>query len=223
MQNELTEKMSDQTSKLIEVAKSTRDIAYNNGLQADITNTRQLVDAMQKRQDTANVHMNEVTRQNEAMNADLKQIGPAIAKVVKAQNHNSEILNKALINGFHIHTNEVTESVANEFKKLTGFTINEFLQNEIIKQININVYEAKKAKLSAIQAAQVTEEVLHKIALLIQRFISFISVLVFELGLIIACAIMLPGWWKLIGLIVTISASAILNYYLKRRMDINGL
>lgn len=34
---------------------------------------------------------------------------------------------------------------------------------------------------------------------------------------------MLPGWWKLIGLIVTISASAILNYYLKRRMDINGL
>lgn len=89
MQNELTEKMSDQTSKLIEVAKSTRDIAYNNGLQADITNTRQLVDAMQKRQDTANVHMNEVTRQNEAMNADLKQIGPAIAKVVKAQNHKS--------------------------------------------------------------------------------------------------------------------------------------
>ena len=97
------------------------------------------------------------------------------------------------------------------------------MQNEIIKQINVNVYEAKKAKLSVIQAAQVTEEVLNKIALLIQRFISFVSVLVFELGLIIARAIMLPGWWKLIGLIVTTSASAILNYYLKRRMDTNGL
>lgn len=128
-----------------------------------------------------------------------------------------------MINGFHIHTNEVTESVANEFKKFTGLTINEFLQNEIIKQININVYEAKKAKLSAIQAEQVAEEVLHKIALLIQRFISFVSVLILELGLIIASVIMLPGWWKLIGLIVTISVSAILNYYLKRRMDTNEL
>lgn len=38
----------------------------------------------------SNVHMDEVTRQNEAMNADLKQIGPAIDKAVQAQNNNSK-------------------------------------------------------------------------------------------------------------------------------------
>ena len=105
--------MSNQTSKLVDVAKSTRDIAYNNGLQADITQTRQQVDALQKRQDMSNIHMDEVTRQNEAMNADLKQIGPAISKVVDAQNKNSEILSRALAHGFHVKTDKVTIGVSN--------------------------------------------------------------------------------------------------------------
>src|SRR5699024_1736268 len=56
VRNEITAKMSNQTSKLVDVAKSTRDIAYNNGLQADITQTRQQVDALQKRQDMSNIH-----------------------------------------------------------------------------------------------------------------------------------------------------------------------
>ena len=59
--------MRDQTSKMIEVAKDTRDIAYNQGVSADVAGVRQQVDALQKRQDTSNIHMNEVTRQNEAM------------------------------------------------------------------------------------------------------------------------------------------------------------
>lgn len=223
MQNELTEKMSDQTSKVIEITKSTHDIAYNKGLQADITNTRQIVDALQKRQDTANVHMDEVTRQNEAMNADLKQIGPAIAKVVKAQNNNSDILNRALVHGFFVHTTDVTKSVVKEFKELTGFTINEFLQNEIIKQINANVYEAKQAKISAIKEAQVAEEALKKETLLIQMFTLLMSVLVFELGVIITIGIVLPGWWKLIGLVIAVGIFAILNHYLKGKEDIDGI
>lgn len=210
--------MSDQTSRLIDVAKSTRDIAYNNGLQADITGTRQQVDALQKRQDISNVHMNEVTRQNEAMNADLKQIGPAIDKAVKAQNKNSDILNRALIKGFYVHTSAVTISVINEFKKLTGHTIDEFLRNQIVKGMNDNIYAAKQAKLTAIQAAQTAEEALLKMKTLINWFTNLMMVLVIELGIIIGVTLVLPSWWKLLGLTGTVIISAVVNHYLKKVM-----
>lgn len=208
--------MSNQTSRLIDVAKSTRDIAYNNGLQADITGTRQQVDALQKRQDISNIHMDEVTRQNEALNADLKQIGPAIEKVVKAQNKNSNVLSRALAHGFYVHTDAVTNSVASEFKKFTGFTIGEFLKNEIINQISDSVYEAKKAKLSAIQAAQAAEEAVQKMATLVYWFARLMMVLVAELGVIIGVALLLPGWWKLAGLVVTVIISVTIDYHFSK-------
>ncbi len=110
-----------------------------------------------------------------------------------------------------------------EFKELTGFTINEFLQNEIIKQINANVYEAKQAKISAIKEAQVAEEALKRVTLLIQMFTLLMSVLVFELGVIITIGIVLPGWWKLIGLVIAVGIFAILNHYLKGKEDIDGI
>lgn len=124
---------------------------------------------------------------------------------------------------FFVHTTDVTKSVVKEFKELTGFTINEFLQNEIIKQINANVYEAKQAKISAIKEAQVAEEALKKETLLIQMFTLLMSVLVFELGVIITIGIVLPGWWKLIGLVIAVGIFAILNHYLKGKEDIDGI
>lgn len=209
--------MSDQTSKLIDVAKSTRDIAYNNGLQADITGTKQQVEALQKRQDISNVHMDEVTRQNEAMNADLKQIGPAIEKVVNAQNNNSKILNRALTNGFFVHTEAITTSVAAEFSKLTGYTIDEFFENKIISKMNSYIFEAKKAKLTAIEASQTAVEAIQQISSLVQVFINLMTILVLEFGIIVGITIVLPSWWKLGGLIVAVYGSIKLNGYLKAR------
>lgn len=214
--------MLDQTDKLIEVAKSTRDIAYNNGLKADIAGTKQQVDALQKRQDMSNVHMNEVTRQNEAMNADLKQIGPAIDKAVQAQNNNSKILNRALTNGFHIHTSAVTRAVINEFKELTGYTIDQFLQNKIIKGMNETIDEAKIAKVVAVQSANSAKEAMEQVAALINWFSNLMMILVVELGVIIGTTLILSGWWKLVGLIITVVGSVLFNLYLKGGND-NGI
>ena len=89
--------------------------------------------------------MNEVTRQNEAMNADLKQVGPAMMKITDAVNNNSNVLNEVLNRGFHIHTTEVTQSVADEFAKITGVTIQEFVHNEVVKSLNNYVHQPGKA------------------------------------------------------------------------------
>lgn len=207
---------------MIEVVVNIRKVAYSDGIKDDITSTRQQVDALQKRQDTANIHMDEVTRQNEAMNADLKQMGPVINNAIKAQNKNSRILLRALTDGLVIKTDRVTSSVIQEFQKLTGVTIDQFLKNEIIAGINSNVYQAGKDADKATQASQQAQNVLKKFTSLIQTALSLMTVLVVEFAVIVVAAVVVPGWWKLLGLLITTGGAVLINYHLKGEVE-NGV
>lgn len=199
--------MRDQTSKMLNVAKSTRDIAYNQGVQDDVAGVRQQVDALQKRQDMSNIHMSEVTRQNEAMNADLKQIGPAMMKVTQSQNRNSDILT----NGFQIHTEQVTKSVAGEFAAITGFTIEQFIHNEVVKTLNNYISEAKKASLSSQLAAKASKDVLNENNRLAHYYGDMMDIFIIELAIIMISALAFPGWWKLPAITLTVIGSIIFN------------
>ena len=203
--------MRDQTSKMIDVAKSTRDIAYNQGVQADVAGVRQQVDALQKRQDMSNVHMNEVTRQNEAMNADLKQVGPAMMKVTQAQNRNSDILTRALNDGFKIHTDQVTKSVADEFAMITGYTVDEFIHNEVVKSINNRLTEVKQASLSAKLASEACKDALHDNYRLAHYFSDMMNIFLIELVIIVVSSLAFPGWWKLPVIILEVVVSWLIN------------
>ena len=203
--------MRDHTSKMLDVAKSTRDIAYSKGVQDDVAGVRQQVDALQKRQDMSNVHMNEVTRQNEAMNADLKQVGPAMMKVTEAQNRNSDILNRALTNGFQVHTDQVTQSVANEFAKITGFTVEQFIHNEVTKSLNNSINEAKKASLSSQLAARQSKDVLDHNDRLSHYFGDMMNIFIIELAIIVISSLAFPTWWKLPAIALTVIGSLVFN------------
>lgn len=207
----ITSRMRDQTSKMIDVAKSTRDIAYNQGVQADVAGVRQQVDALQKRQDMSNVHMNEVTRQNEAMNADLKQVGPAMMKVTQAQNRNSDILTRALNDGFKIHTDLVTKSVADEFAMITGYTVDEFIHNEVVKSVNNRVAEVKQASLSTKLASEACKDALHDNYQLAHYFSDMMNVFLIELVIIVVSSLAFPGWWKLPVIILEVVVSWLIN------------
>lgn len=203
--------MRDQTSKMIEVAKDTRNIAYNQGVQADVAGVRQQVDALQKRQDMSNVHMNEVTRQNEAMNADLKQVGPAMMKVTQAQNRNSDILARALNDGFKIHTDQVTKSVADEFALITGYTVDEFVHNEVVKAVNNRVSEVNQASLDAKLASKSCKEALDENRQLINYFVDILNVLLIELVIIVVSSLAFPSWWKLPVIVLEVAISWLAN------------
>ena len=203
--------MRDQTSKMLDVAKSTRDIAYSKGVQDDVAGVRQQVDALQKRQDMSNVHMNEVTRQNEAMNADLKQVGPAMMKVTEAQNRNSDILNRALTNGFQVHTDQVTQSVANEFAKITGFTVEQFIHNEVTISLYNSINEAKKASLSSQLAARQSKDVLDHNDRLSHYFGDMMNIFIIELAIIVISSLAFPTWWKLPAIALTVIGSLVFN------------
>ena len=203
--------MRDQTSKMIEVAKDTRNIAYNQGVQADVAGVRQQVDALQKRQDMSNVHMNEVTRQNEAMNADLKQVGPAMMKVTQAQNRISDILARALNDGFKIHTDQVTKSVADEFALITGYTVDEFVHNEVVKAVNNRVSEVNQASLDAKLASKSCKEALDENRQLINYFVDILNVLLIELVIILVSSLAFPSWWKLPVIVLEVVISWLAN------------
>lgn len=203
---------------MIEVVVNIRSVAYSDGVKDDITKTHQQVDALQKRQDIANVHMDEVTRQNEAMNADLKQISPVIRSAIKAQDKNNKLLLQALTNGFTVRTDRVTTSVISDFQKLTGSTIDQFIQNSVVQAISNSINKAKQVNIRAGQINEQANKILKKLRELVQMFSFLLSVIVIELGVIVGVTIVAPHWWKLVGLIVTVGGSAIINYELKKKM-----
>ena len=84
MQNHLEAKMQAQTSKLLNSATDTRDIVYNEGLKDNLKGANQRIDALQKRMDNSTRSMSDIAKQNDAMNADFKQIGETLNQSTQA-------------------------------------------------------------------------------------------------------------------------------------------
>ncbi|WP_283595762.1 hypothetical protein, partial [Paraclostridium bifermentans] len=84
--------MQAQTSKLLNSATDTRDIVYNEGLKDNLKGANQRIDALQKRMDNSTRSMSDIAKQNDAMNADFKQIGETLNQSTQAINTNSSWL-----------------------------------------------------------------------------------------------------------------------------------
>ena len=84
MQNHLEAKMQAQTYKLLNSATDTRDIVYNEGLKDNLKGANQRIDALQKRMDNSTRSMSDIAKQNDAMNADFKQIGETLNQSTQA-------------------------------------------------------------------------------------------------------------------------------------------
>ncbi|MBC8744266.1 hypothetical protein H5W18_06535 [Lactobacillus sp. Marseille-P7033] len=79
--------------------------------------------------------------------------------------------------------------------------------------------EAKVSKILAAQSANRAKEALEQV---INWFSNLMMILVVELGVIIGTVLVLPSWWKLVGLIITVIGSVVFNRYLKGGND-NGI
>ena len=80
-----------------------------------------------------------------------------------------------------------------------------------------------QAKLTAIQAAQMAEEALEKVSNLINYFASLMVILVVELGVIVVVGLILPGWWKVVGIVVAVAGAGVINHYISKENDSNGV
>ena len=142
MQNHLEAKMQAQTSKLLNSATDTRDIVYNEGLKDNLKGANQRIDALQKRMDNSTRSMSDIAKQNDAMNADFKQIGETLNQSTQAINTNSSWLKRVINNGFYVTTQKVTESVAREFEEIIGKPLDSFLTDAIQQKLQAELQTA---------------------------------------------------------------------------------
>lgn len=223
MQNHLEAKMQAQTSKLLNSATDTRDIVYNEGLKDNLKGANQRIDALQKRMDNSTRSMSDIAKQNDAMNADFKQIGETLNQSTQAINTNSSWLKRLINNGFYVTTKDVTKSVADEFQEIIGKPLNSFLTDTIQKKLRT---ELRSSVSQASQASEDAQVLANNVRALTQQNIKMlkslkqsINIWLVEFAIILGATMATPGLWKYLMLIATSLGAIVFNNYLEKESE----
>lgn len=206
-----------QNSKIVEAISDTKEIAYNQGLEADITGTKQQVETLQLRLDSSNKHMNQITLENEAMNSDFKMMGQTIDYNSKVMKQNNELVNE-LINkmsrGLTVRTTDVAYDVAENFKRLTGTTIDELIDTNLSEQLAREYNKVQVASLNVLLLEKSTRQSVDKLEETIHSFQKTFNLLLIEFAIAISTACIIPVWWgKVIALIGSVLVILKLNVW----------
>lgn len=213
--------MQDQTSKMIKVTTDLRDISYNKGLTDDITNTRQKVEGIQDRLNNSNRNMGDLARQNDAMAADFKAIGKNLQASTNAVNTNNGLFQRLFKQGFQIHSDDVTKSVSQEFKEITGKSIDGFIKEKIVQELKQYFQQAQKERLSAQHAASAAINATNANVAAFRQLHHYMTYYLIEFAGILLLTTATPGLWKLLTVTATTAVSIIFNSYTQRKDETN--
>lgn len=203
--------MTAQNSKLLDTAIDTRNIAYSDGLKDNLQGAKQRIDALQKRMDNSTRNMSDIAKQNDAMNSDFKQIGQTLNESTKAINNNTSTLVNLLRNGFWVRTKNVTESVATEFQRITGKSIDSFITDAVHQELQKNVKETKQANNNAQLLANECRKSVQQNISIVNALAGFINIWLIEFAIILLSTIATPGPWKFLTVIATTSIALLYN------------
>lgn len=207
--------MTAQNSKLLNTAIDTRNIAYSDGLKDNLQGANQRIDALQKRMDNSTRNMSDIAKQNDAMNSDFKQIGQTLNESTKAINNNTSTLVNLLRNGFWVRTKHVTESVANEFQRITGKSIDSFITDAVHQELQKDVNEAKQANNNAQLLVDECRKSVQQNISIVNALAGFINIWLVEFAIILLSTLATPGPWKFLTVIATTSIALLYNTYNK--------
>ncbi|OJI11719.1 hypothetical protein BJI45_00460 [Limosilactobacillus reuteri] len=203
--------MTAQNSKLLDTAIDTRNIAYSDGLKDNLQGAKQRIDALQKRMDNSTRSMSDIAKQNDAMNSDFKQIGQTLNESTKAINNNTSTLVNLLRNGFWVRTKNVTESVATEFQRITGKSIDSFITDAVHQELQKNVKETKQANNNAQLLANECRKSVQQNISIVNALAGFINIWLIEFAIILLSTLATPGPWKFLTVIATTSIALLYN------------
>ena len=208
--------MTAQNSKLLDTAIDTRNIAYSDGLKDNLNGANQRIDALQKRMDNSTRNMSDIAKQNDAMNSDFKQIGQTLNESTKAINNNTSTLVNLLRNGFWVRTKHVTESVANEFQRITGKSIDSFITDAVHQELQKDVNEAKQANNHAQLLVDECRKSVQQNISIVNALAGFINIWLVEFAIILLSTLATPGPWKFLTVIATTSIALLYNSHNRR-------
>ncbi|MDM8246983.1 hypothetical protein QUW40_10270 [Collinsella tanakaei] len=215
--------MQDQTSKLLNSATDTRDIVYNEGLKDNLRGANQRIDALQKRMDNSTRSMSDIAKQNDAMNADFKQIGETLNQSTQAINTNSSWLKRVINNGFYVTTQKVTESVAREFEEIIGKPLDSFLtdaiQQKLQAELQTALSQASQSRADVQVLANEVEDATRQNIEIIKSLRKSINLWIIEFSIILGATLATPGLWKVLMLLATSFGVIVFNDYLDKEIQ----
>lgn len=203
--------MTAQTSKILNTAVETRNIAYSDGLKDNLMGANQRIDALQKRMDNSTRNMSDIAKQNDAMNSDFRQIGQTLNASTKAININSSCLQQLLRNGFWVRTDQVTKSVADEFQKITGKSIDSFITDAVHQELEANATKVKQESLNVQRLTNECRKSVQQNISIVNALAGFINTWLIEFAIIMALTLVTPGMWKLLTLTATTCLALFFN------------
>lgn len=197
--------MSDSTEDAVRRAA---EIGIKRGVDADVTDTHQQLDALQA--DVAKQKVGWTHREKDlaATRLDVEQIGAWYNAALK---HDQE-LHQSLAGLIR----EQTTAANNNSKLMSDFVggvkhdtrkgMASLLESTVGAEFQRHVYAATQADLSAKLAAGMANDAATRITHAVNRERDLIQAALVELGAVLAVAIVAPGWWRLLSLGVVAAA-----------------
>lgn len=139
----------DQNRDIFQAVKDAHDIGFSSGLGKQVSLMSQRVSSIQNRVDSHNVHMDEIVRQNESMNADFQDAGARLAINTKAINENLvPTMNKllaALSHGVYHNALPISRDVYRTLEQSTGLSVHDLMQDMVVKELQKSRIKASKS------------------------------------------------------------------------------
>ena len=223
-QDLIQDRMMDQNRDIFQAVKDAHDIGFSSGLGKQVSLMSQRVSSIQNRVDSHNVHMDEIVRQNESMNADFQDAGARLAINTKAINENLvPTMNKllaALSHGVYHNALPISRDVYRTLEQSTGLSVHDLMQDMIVKELQKSRIKASKsaqyAKLYSDTAKATNSDLQVKIQQLMLKLneIERLGWLwLSECFIMIIVLLVTPGIWKLLSGPVILLLITVTNHF----------
>lgn len=214
----------DQNRDIFQAVKDAHDIGFSSGLGKQVSLMSQRVSSIQNRVDSHNVHMDEIVRQNESMNADFQDAGARLAINTKAINENLvPTMNKllaALSHGVYHNALPISRDVYRTLEQSTGLSVHDLMQDMVVKELQKSRIKASKsaqyAKLYSDTAKATNSDLQVKIQQLMLKLneIERLGWLwLSECFIMIIVLLVTPGIWKLLSGPVILLLITVTNHF----------
>ena len=224
IQDLIQDRMVDQNHDVAQAVKDAHDIGFNSGLSKQVSMMNQQVNSIQSRVDTHNIHMDEIVRENESINADFKDAGARLAINTRAINENLiPTMNKllsALSHGIYHNALPISRDVYKTLEQTTGQSVHDLMQDMVVKELRRSQVKATKsaqyAKLYSDTAKATNSDLQAKIQQLMLKLNKMESLgwwWLSECFIMLIILLVTPGLWKLLSGLTTLLLITMANHF----------
>lgn len=197
--HDFNQQLQDQTSKVVKTVTDAHDIGYGDGLGKRVDALSQKYDGLETNINIRENKLDQKTQQYVAKLADLDQIGKYLQKYTKTINSQQVPVMRQLIlamqEGITVDSSQVTQSVYEEFQRITGETIDSVIKTSVSDGFKKDRHEAQQASSSAQLAADRAEYSVNQLNHYIQQLKRLGYFLIIEAMIAILLLTIVPGGW----------------------------